>query len=225
METLYYFYSVKFKQTLKETKTALVDRLFTNKGEPSLRFHKFHNNWVQYTYGNLFQVSTERNSDYSTNRILSASQTKGMIERQEMDINIQFEQESTRTYKIVYPGDYIVHLRSFQGGFAFSEKEGICSPAYTVLRPLKKLKYAFMKEFFMSNRFIKSLKLVTYGIRDGRSINVGEFLKLPISIPSIEEQTKIINTLATLESKILNEYEIYSMLMIQKQNLLSDMFI
>ena len=215
----------KIIEDLKKLKTALVDRLFANKGEPSLRYPSFSGDWIQNTYGDLFQVGTERNSDYSINRILSASQTKGMIERQEMDINIQFEQESTRTYKIVYPGDYIVHLRSFQGGFAFSEKEGICSPAYTVLRPLKKLKYAFMKEFFMSNRFIKSLKLVTYGIRDGRSINVGEFLKLPISIPSIEEQAKIINTLATLESKILNEYEIYSMLMIQKQNLLSDMFI
>jgi len=170
-------------------------------------------------------VSTERNSDYSINRILSASQTKGMIERQEMDINIQFEQESTRIYKIVYPGDYIVHLRSFQGGFAFSEKGGICSPAYTVLRPSKKLEYAFMKEFFMSSRFIKSLKLVTYGIRDGRSISVEEFLKLPISIPSLEEQTKIIKILETLESKILNESEIYSLLRIQKQNLLCNMFI
>jgi len=148
-----------------------------------------------------------------------------MIERQEMDINIQFEQESTRTYKIVYPGDYIVHLRSFQGGLAFSEKYGICSPAYTVLRPLKMLKYAFMKEFFMSNRFVKSLKLVTYGIRDGRSISVDEFLKLPISIPSIEEQAKIIKTLEALESKIRNESEIYSLLKQQKQNLLCDMFI
>lgn len=202
-----------------------MDRLFANKGEPSLRYPRFLENWVQYTYGDLFQVSTERNSDYSINRILSASQTKGMIERQEMDINIQFEQESTRIYKIVYPGDYIVHLRSFQGGFAFSEKGGICSPAYTVLRPSKKLEYAFMKEFFMSSRFIKSLKLVTYGIRDGRSISVEEFLKLPISIPSLEEQTKIIKILETLESKILNESEIYSLLRIQKQNLLCNMFI
>lgn len=215
----------KIIEDLRKLKTALVDRLFANKGEPSLRYPRFLENWVQYTYGDLFQVSTERNSDYSINRILSASQTKGMIERQEMDINIQFEQESTRIYKIVYPGDYIVHLRSFQGGFAFSEKGGICSPAYTVLRPSKKLEYAFMKEFFMSSRFIKSLKLVTYGIRDGRSISVEEFLKLPISIPSLEEQTKIIKILETLESKILNESEIYSLLRIQKQNLLCNMFI
>jgi type I restriction enzyme S subunit len=142
-----------------------------------------------------------------------------------MEISIQFEQESTRTYKIVHSGDYIVHLRSFQGGFALSEKEGICSPAYTVLRPSKNLIYAFMKEFFMSKGFIKSLKLVTYGIRDGRSISVEEFLKLPISIPSLEEQSKISNAVTVLENKICNENEIHSCLVLQKQNLLHNMFI
>lgn len=160
-------------------------------GKSLLRFPEFSDCWQQYNYGDLFHVSTARNADQSINFILSASQTRGMIERDKIDIDIKFEQASTRTYKIVQSGDYIIHLRSFQGGFALSEKEGICSPAYTVLKPTHLLKYAFLKDYFISNRFIKTLKLVTYGIRDGRSINVEEFLKLPIAIPSLKEQSKI----------------------------------
>ena len=216
----------KIIEELKKLKTALVDGLYNfPNGKHPLRFSEFSDCWQQCIYGHLFQVSTVRNTDYSVNRILSASQTRGMIERDEIDIDIKFEQESTRTYKIVQTGDYVIHLRSFQGGFAFSEKEGICSPAYTVLRPSNALRYAFMKDFFMSDKFIKMLRLVTYGIRDGRSISVEEFFKLPIAIPSLEEQSKISKTIAALEDKIYNESKVHSSLVIQKQNLLRQMFI
>jgi type I restriction enzyme S subunit len=163
--------------------------------------------------------------DYSINRILSASQTHGMIERNEIEIDIKFEQKTTRKYKIVQPGDYIIYLRSFQGGFAFSNKEGICSPAYSVLRPSNLIGHGFMKDYFMSNKFIKMLKIVTYGIRDGRSINVEEFLKLYITIPSIDEQQKISTSLVTLNNKIQAESRIYSLLVKEKQYLLKQMFI
>lgn len=206
--------------------TALVDILYNfHNGKSLLRFPEFSDCWQQYTYGDLFHVSTARNADQSINLILSASQTRGMIERDKIDIDIKFEQASTRTYKIVKSGNYIIHLRSFQGGFAFSEKEGICSPAYTVLKPTHLLKHTFMKDYFISSRFIKTLKLVTYGIRDGRSINVEEFLKLPIAIPSLKEQSKINEALIVLEEKILNEYKLYISLIKQKQGLLKSMFI
>ncbi|WP_163265676.1 restriction endonuclease subunit S [Dysgonomonas sp. 216] len=216
----------KIIEDLKKLKTALVDVLYNFHNRKSfLRFPEFSDCWQQYTYGDLFHVSTARNIDQSINLILSASQTRGMIERDKIDIDIKFEQASTRTYKIVQSGNYIIHLRSFQGGFAFSEKEGICSPAYTVLKPTHLLKYAFMKDYFISSRFIKTLKLVTYGIRDGRSINVEEFLKLPIAIPSLEEQSKIDEILIALEDKIFNEYKLYISFIKQKQCLLKNMFI
>ena len=216
----------KIIEDLKKLKTALVDILYNfHNGKSLLRFPEFSDCWQQYTYGDLFHVSTARNADQSINLILSASQTRGMIERDKIDIDIKFEQASTRTYKIVKSGNYIIHLRSFQGGFAFSEKEGICSPAYTVLKPTHLLKHTFMKDYFISSRFIKTLKLVTYGIRDGRSINVEEFLKLPIAIPSLKEQSKINEALIVLEEKILNEYKLYISLIKQKQGLLKSMFI
>lgn len=203
-----------------------MDRVLNSEGVKQIfRFSEFTDYWQQYTYGDLFKVSTIRNIEISKKRILSASQMFGMVAREDIEIDIKFEENSTRTYKLVLPGDYVIHLRSFQGGFAFSEQEGICSPAYTILRPTPLLKYAFLKDYFMSDRFIKTLKLVTYGIRDGRSINTEEFLKLSKRIPSLEEQSKINEMLVAIEDKIHNESDIYSFIIKQKQYLLKQMFI
>ena len=216
----------KIIEELKKLKTALVDGLYASyHGSPKLRLPKFSKKWQSYIYADLLRVSTTRNTDYSIRRILSASQVHGMVERSEIDIDIKFEQESTRTYKIVLPGDYIIHLRSFQGGFAFSNTDGICSPAYTVLRPSSLLRYGFLKDYFMSSSFIKSLKIVTYGIRDGRSISVEEFLKLPITIPAMNEQEEIDKVLTTISAKIENEVKAETLLILQKQQLLKQMFI
>ena len=125
-----------------------------------------------------------------------------MIERDNIGIDIKFDEDSVKNYKIVRKGDYVIHLRSFQGGFAFSELTGICSPAYTILRPNKQLQYGFLRAYFMSKKFINSLRLVTYGIRDGKSISVEEWMQLYTNIPSDKEQDKIIKLFNILDERI-----------------------
>ena len=139
---------------------------------------------------------------------MSASQTDGMVSRDSLGIDIKFEEDSIKNYKIVREGDYVIHLRSFQGGFAFSDRTGVCSPAYTILRPTEQVSYGFLKPFFMSNKFINSLRLVTYGIRDGKSISVEEWLKLNTHLPSLEEQQKISSFLALLDERIATQIKI-----------------
>ena len=135
--------------------------------------------------------------------VLSANQQLGMIPRDESGIEIKYDSKKINTYKIVKDGDYVIHLRSFQGGFAFSSLDGICSPAYTILRPNSKfLCYSFLKEYFVSSRFIKSLKLVTFGLRDGKSIDVDLWLQTEFRIPSLNEQEKIIVFINTIQKKI-----------------------
>lgn len=126
----------------------------------------------------------------------------GMIERSDINIDIKFEQESISGYKIVRKGDYVVHLRSFQGGFAFSDRTGICSPAYIILRPNDLVVYSYLSHYFTSKPFIKSLKLVTYGIRDGRSINVDEWLDMPILLPPAQEQIRILTIVNAIDAKL-----------------------
>ena len=137
-----------------------------------------------------------------------------MVERDSLGIDIKYEAESVSGYKIVRPGEYVIHLRSFQGGFAFSDTTGICSPAYTILHPAEVLSYGFLREYFMSQKFIDSLRLVTYGIRDGKSISVEEWMKLKTFIPkSFKEQERIkkfldlIDKRITIQNKIIERYQ------------------
>ncbi len=179
----------------------------------------------EYLYGQLFDVVNERNKQMEYSNILSASQEKGMVNRDDLNLDIQFERSNINTYKIVRKGDYVIHLRSFQGGFAFSENLGVCSPAYTILRPNSLLEYGYLSYYFISQRFIKSLIIVTYGIRDGRSINVEEWLKMKVVIPSKEHQLHTLSVLKSIDDKIENEETYATCLSNQKQYLLHHMFI
>ena len=203
----------KIIEDLKKLKSAIIEKLYSDiQGK-------------EYSYRQLFEVVNERNKQMEYSNILAASQEKGMVSRDDLNLDIQFERSNINTYKIVREGDYVIHLRSFQGGFAFSNKTGVCSPAYTILRPNALLEYGYLSYYFMSYRFIKSLIIVTYGIRDGRSISVEEWLNLKISIPFKEHQLHILKVLRSFDWKIENEEAYATHLSNQKQYLLRQMFI
>ena len=203
----------KIIEDLKKLKCAIIEKVYSEiQGK-------------EYSYGQLFDVVNERNKLMEYSNILSASQEKGMVNRDDLNLDIQFERSNINTYKIVKKGDYVIHLRSFQGGFAFSDKLGVCSPAYTILRPNSILEYGYLSNYFTSQRFIKSLVLVTYGIRDGRSINVDEWLRMKITIPPKEHQQYIVKVIGTFERKIEDEEAYAAQLSIQKQYLLRQMFV
>ena len=203
----------KIIEDLKKLKCAIVEKVYSKiQGK-------------EYSFGQLFEVVNERNKQMSYSNILSASQEKGMVNRNELNLDIQFERSNINTYKIVRAGDYVIHLRSFQGGFAFSDKPGVCSPAYTILRPSRLLEYGYLSYYFTSHRFIKSIIIVTYGIRDGRSINVEEWLNMKVVIPSKAQQLHILKVLKSIDDKIENDETYATCLANQKQYLLRQMFI
>ena len=203
----------KIIEDLKKLKSAIVDKLYSSaKGEI-------------YSFRQLFEVVNEKNKKLIYSNVLSASQELGMIERSDINIDIKFEQNSISEYKIVRKGDYVVHLRSFQGGFAFSDRTGICSPAYSILHPNDLVAYGYLSHFFISKPFIKSLKLITYGIRDGRSINVDEWLDMTVILPTRREQIHVLAIINAIDSKLRNETIIQSDLHRQKLCLLNTMFI
>ena len=130
----------KIIEDLKKLKCAIIEKLYSKiQGK-------------EYSYGQLFDVVNERNKQMEYYNILSASQEKGMVNRDDLNLDIQFERSNINTYKIVRKGDYVIHLRSFQGGFAFSDKLGVCSPAYTILRPNSLLEYSYLSYYFTSQR-------------------------------------------------------------------------
>ena len=203
----------KIIEDLKKLKSAIIEKLYSEiQGK-------------EYSYRQLFEIINERNNRLEFSNVLSASQERGMVSREDLNLDIKFERSNINTYKIVRNGDYVIHLRSFQGGFAFSNIVGVCSPAYTIMRPKDLLEYGYLSYYFTSRQFIKSLVIVTYGIRDGRSINVDEWFDMKVVIPTKEQQRHIVRTIKVFENKIENEEMYASCLLKQKQHLLRQMFI
>ena len=117
---------------LKQLKKGFLQKMFADKDSkrPVLRFKGFHDDWEQRKGKSIFY--SKSNKDFPELTVLSATQDKGMIPRSSTGIDIKYEKKSLRGYKKIEPGDFVVHLRSFQGGFAYSDLTGIVSPAYTV---------------------------------------------------------------------------------------------
>ena len=174
-------------------KKSMLEKMFPKDGEsvPEIRFAGFTDPWEQRKASEVFQIVDDRG--HPTLPVLSATQNQGMIYRDDSGRYIGHDESNEIGYKRVLPGDFVVHLRSFQGGFAHSQYEGITSPAYTVFRAKEPTSHSdrFWKHWFMSEHFIAGLSTVTYGIRDGRSISVDEFMNTFLAFPAVEEQAAI----------------------------------
>ena len=172
----------------------------------------------------MFQIVDDRG--HPTLPVLSATQNQGMIYRDDSGRYIGHDESNEIGYKRVLPGDFVVHLRSFQGGFAHSQYEGITSPAYTVFRAKEPTSHSdrFWKHWFMSEHFIAGLSTVTYGIRDGRSISVDEFMNTFLAFPAVEEQAAISRLFDYLDDLITLHQRKYDKLVVFKKSMLEKMF-
>lgn len=212
---------------LKLKKKALLQKLFPKNGEryPELRFPGFTDAWEQRKADYIFKSVTEKG--YPELPVLSASQELGMVYRDQNGIDIQHDKKNESSYKRVSPGQFVIHLRSFQGGFAYSEVEGITSPAYTVMsfKNSSEQYGLFWKYVFKSETFIKRLETITYGIRDGRSISFSDFKSLMLQYPSFSEQELIGDLIAVIERGITLHQRKLDHLQLQKKALLQQMFV
>lgn len=195
---------IKKIASLKQIKMASLQSMFPQEGEttPQIRFKGFEGEWKEEKARSIFKTFNEKNRPDLP--VLSATQDKGMVPRNSISYNIFHDKSNEATYKHILPGQFVIHLRSFQGGFAHSSVEGITSPAYTILDFKNKEENHdyFWKYIFSSKEFVRRLELITYGIRDGRSINFDEFAEMTFLAPSKEEQQKIANYFKTLDRQI-----------------------
>jgi type I restriction enzyme S subunit len=110
--------------------------------------------------------------------------------------------ENTHTYKLVESGDFVISLRSFQGGLEYSRYRGLVSPAYHVIRPAIALCDDYYRHYFKSSDFIQRLAIATIGIRDGKQISYGDFSFMRIPLPPLEEQRAIAAVVDTVDREI-----------------------
>jgi len=132
---------------------------------------------------------------HSDEPLLSVTQEHGILPRDELEINVWNPKEDVSGYKLVEPGDFVISLRSFQGGIEYSGIRGIVSPAYTVLRPMRPELTPYFRWFLKSKAVIEGLKALSTGIRQGKTIQYSDFCELPCLVPQKDEAISIANLL------------------------------
>ena len=170
--------------------------------------------------GEVFQEYSEKN--HPELPALTIIQGGGTVLREESERKLQYDKSSLAGYKMVREDDFIVHLRSFEGGLEKSNHNGLISPAYHTFHG-DEVDSRFYYPYFRSYEFIKH-KLVphVYGIRDGRSIDIDSMKTIEIPWTSYEEQKKIgdyiesLDTLITLHQRKCDETKKLKKFMLQK---------
>lgn len=164
------------------------------------RLNRFSGEWKKIGAGEIFKSISVKGFD--NEELLSATQDRGIIPRSQLEGRVTMPTSGTESYKLVEPGDFVVSLRSFQGGLEYSYYKGIVSPAYTILKPKEKIDDEFYKQYFKSYDFIGHLAIAVIGIRDGKQINYDDFCTVKIPYPSIEEQISIAKVFQAADKEI-----------------------
>ncbi|MGV8137127.1 MAG: restriction endonuclease subunit S [Mangrovibacterium sp.] len=164
------------------------------------RLKGFDGEWKKVGAGEIFKSITVKECE--DEELLSATQDRGIIPRTMLDGRVTMPDGTTAGYKLVEPGDFVISLRSFQGGLEYSYYRGIVSPAYIVLKPRKKINDEFYKHYYKSYEFIGRLATAVIGIRDGKQISYDDFCFVRIPYPSYKEQTAIAQVLQAADKEI-----------------------
>lgn len=188
---------------------------------PKLRFAEFANRGeVIFKNGDaLFEAISDKDHDCDL-PVLAITQEQGAIPRDKIGYNVFVTDKSLESYKKVEVGDFIISLRSFQGGIEYSTYQGICSPAYIILRKKENIVNEYYKHYFKSKRFIQDLNRNLEGIRDGKMVSYEQFSQILIPKPDNDEQQKIADCIDSLDQLILLEKSKVNLLNNYKKGLL-----
>jgi type I restriction enzyme S subunit len=156
--------------------------------------------WELPKTGKMFKGISRRNCGSEV--VLSVTQDQGVVPRDSIDRKINMSFDNTDGYKLVEPGDFIISLRSFQGGIEYSRYRGLVSPAYHVIRPTTHICDDFYRFYFKSSVFIQRLAVAVIGIRDGKQVNFSDFSFMRIPLPPVKEQCAIASVLNVADREI-----------------------
>lgn len=157
-------------------------------------------------------------------RQLTASQKHGIMYQddymKEEGVRIVTVEKDFSILKHVEPDDFVISMRSFQGGLEYSYLRGCISSAYVMLIPNHKYVYSeYYKWFFKSDKYINALQSTSDLIRDGQALRYANFVKLKLFDIPIEEQKEIadylnkevpkIDSLITEKESLIKDLESY----------------
>lgn len=217
----------KQKETVsawEERKKGVMQKLFSQevrfKADDGSNFPE----WEEKKLSEMFKKVIEKN--HLDLPPLTIVQGYGTIRRDESERRIAYDEKGLKNYKAVQKDDFIVHLRSFEGGLEIANQDGIVSPAYHVYRGNDEVHPSFYYPYFRSSSFIKGkLSICVTGVRDGKNIEMGSFDELLIPHPCLAEQQKIADCLSSFDEVIEKQKATLAAWEELKKGLLQQMFV
>jgi len=180
---------------------------------------KVPEHWKQRRTKFLFKERIQKG--FPDEPLLAATQSKGVVRKDEYGSRTVTATKDLHLLKLVEQGDYVISLRSFEGGIEVAHSRGIISPAYTVLAPQKEASQGYYTYFFKSPDFIRSLTLFVTGIREGQNIDYERLSRAYLPLPPSDEQAAIVRFLGwangQLEKAIRAKRKVITLLNEQKQ--------
>ena len=145
----------------------------------------------------------ERNErGHPSEPLLAATQSQGVVLKEKYDSRTVLPSNEVDQFKLVREGDFVISLRSFQGGIEYTYDQGIISPAYTVIYPYNPLTRDYFARLFKSRPFVQNLATCVTGIREGQNIDYTRLQVQTIPVPPPDEQNAIVRFLDHADEQI-----------------------
>lgn len=188
--------------TLEQYKRSVITEAVTKGLNPDAEMKDSGTPWcplipIHWKYANPKALFTQRlDRAYPGDKQLTASQEYGVIYQDEyMELTgtkIVTVMKDFSILKHVEPNDFVISMRSFQGGLEYSERRGSISSAYVMLIPNNEYVYPpFYRWFFKSSKYINAIQSTSNLVRDGQAMRYANFAQVPLFIIPLDEQKQI----------------------------------
>lgn len=199
---------------LEERKVALIDHAVTKGIDSKAPMKSISGNWMGAIPAHWRMIPSKRvfvegkerrrNGDISA----TASQKYGIISQEEYmsreNRRIVVANQGLDDWKHVEPGNFVISLRSFQGGIELCEITGCVTWHYIVLLPQEMVCTQYFKWLLKSKSYIKALQGTSEFIRDGQDLRYSNFVKVDLPLISMDEQIEIAEYITAEVAKIDN---------------------
>ncbi|ENI5462041.1 restriction endonuclease subunit S [Flavobacterium psychrophilum] len=218
IETLIFKKEILLKYLLERINTSIQKGIDHNATPQSAFWPSINKTWEVEKAKRIFKEF--KSTNHPNEQLLAATQKRGVLPKSMCEENFVAPTTGIEGQKLVEPNDFVISLRSFQGGIEFSNYRGIISPAYTIIR--LKPEYAryeyvqFFRYLFKTKQFINQLNTAITGIRDGKNVSWTDFSELLIPIPNIDDLSICIKNIEQYEKQseifikekaLINEYK------------------
>ena len=194
-------------ETLEQYKRSVITEAVTKGLNPNVPMKDSGTAWIDTMPSHWSLIPAKymfHNSDLrriGDDVLLTSSQKYGIISQTDYmereNAKIVLANQGIEDWKHVEPYDFIISLRSFQGGLEMSEITGCITWHYVVLKASKTIVPKYYKWLFKSQSYITALQRTCNFIRDGQDLRFSNFSQVPLPEPPIEEQQAIASYLDT----------------------------